>query len=144
MRPPTVEFELATLQTIATALAELDAPARARALQWLQQRFDLDIPSAPSEPTATASPAPEVAVSTLRIVPASLAASDEALSVETLGELFEGRTAEPNPDTQSVTGVLSEFVAEFQQIARDWDDACAPAADAEDADDPSSLLSAAS
>jgi hypothetical protein len=117
-----LDLELATMQAIATALAQLDPAARARTLQWLRQRFDVDIIPAPQ---ATAPSAPMTS-SPLRIVPAPVIASDESLSVETLDDLFDRRAPEPKADAtpQSVTGLLSELVAEFQDLARDWDDAC--------------------
>ena len=139
MVPQGLDLELATMQKIATALAQLDPAARARTLQWLGQRFDVD---ATPVPQAAAPSAPAI-VSPLRIVPAPVAASDETLSVETLGDLFDPHEAEPPAETapQSVTGMLSEFVAEFQQIAREWDDACStPVEPAR----PTRLLSAAS
>ena len=120
------------MQSTATALAKLDPAARARTLQWLCQRFDADVTPVAQ---AAAPPAP-VTLSPLRIVPAPVAATDETpdpaidetLSVEALSDLFDPRQAEPASapaaSTQSVTGLLSEFVAEFQQFAREWDDAC--------------------
>jgi hypothetical protein len=117
-----LDLELATMQHLATALSQLDPAARARTLQWLCQRFDTDITRLPHETAAPSASSP------LRIVPAPAAEPDEAM--ENLDDLFDTRQAAPAPERgpQSVTGLLSEFVAEFQQIAREWDDACgAPA-----------------
>lgn len=138
MLPQGLDYEIAAMQNIATALGQLDPAARARTLQWLNQRFSV----APA-PLAAAPSAP-VVVSPLRIVPMTAVASDEMLSVETLGDLFDARRAAPAPSaaaTPSVTGMLHEFVTEFQGIAREWDAACAAPADADDSDP---VLSAAS
>jgi hypothetical protein len=134
-----LDLELATMQKIATALAQLDPAARVRTLQWLGQRFDVDVTPVPQ---ATAPPALAI-VSPLRIVPAPVAVSDETLSVETLSDLFDPHETEPPAATapQSVTGLLSEFVAEFQQIAREWNDACSAPVEAPR---PARLLSAVS
>jgi len=50
--------------------------------------------------------------------------ADESLSVATLNDFFEARpmTVKTPP---SVTGLLHEFVAEFQDIAREWNVAAA-------------------
>ena len=85
-----------------------------------------------------------VAFAPLRVVPTpAAAASDENLSVDTLGDLFDRAHPLPAPEAapQTVTKLLSEFVAEFQHIAREWNDACgAPAG----TDRPARVLSAAS
>ena len=128
------------MQNIATALGQLDPAARARTLQWINQRFSVSPAPAP----LAAAPSAPVVVSPLRIVPATAVASDEMLSVEMLGDLFEARRpapAHPAAAPESVTGMLHDFVAEFQGIAREWDAACAAPADA---DDSEPVLSAAS
>jgi len=123
MVPQGLDLELATMQNIATALARLDPAARARTLVWLCQRFELE--TAPAQ-AAVASAAASTTVSPLRIVSAPVAAFDETLSIETLGEMFDRCEAKPKAETtpQSVTGLLSELVADFQGLARDWNDVC--------------------
>ena len=140
MVPKGLDFELATMQNIATALGQLEPSARARTLYWLRQRFHDD-----TTPVTHGAPGP-AAFSPLRVVPTPVSASDELLSVETLGDLFDPRQETPAVEAaeaapQTVTGMLTEFVAEFQQIAREWDDACSTPAEAHR---PVRLLSAAS
>ena len=114
--------ELATMQAIASALGRLDFSARTRVLHWLQARFD------PTAPVASlAVPAPVA----LRVVPSHVSASDEMLSVEALTDLFPALAARTTgPATVPVTAMLTEFVAEFQDLAREWDGACSAAAEA--------------
>jgi hypothetical protein len=123
-----LDLELSAMHDIAAALGELDPPARARVLHWLQERLHDE--AGPMQTAATA-PTPPATVPTLRAVPPPVSASDELLSVETLNELFEsdGPAAPAEAAPQPITGMLREFVAEFQDIAREWDGACdAPAA----------------
>ena len=129
------------------ALIELEPAARARILRWLQERFLVEAASVPSAATAPSFSS----VTPLRAVPRAVCASDELLSVETLDDLFvpcrvptsteiATATAPPPalalapaaaPAPQTITGMLTEFVAEFRDIAREWDDACAAPADAD-------------
>ena len=117
------------MQHIAAALGALDDPARARVLDWAAQRFRGELPAAQA-------PSPQVATPW----PASVKPGgpvDEALSVSTLGDLFVPNVeAEPTPSAagaeapvQPVTGMLHDFVVEFQSIARDWNVACADPTD---------------
>jgi hypothetical protein len=118
-----LDLELSIMQNVAVALGQLDPPARARVLHWLQERFELE--AAPSVEPATPAPA---ARTMLRAVPPPVTVADEALSVETLADMFSPRQATPPPDEaapKTITGLLTEFVTEFQDIAREWDDACA-------------------
>ena len=110
------------MQEIAMALGELDPAARARVLHWLHERFTAD-----STTFRAAAPAPvHATVTALRAVPPPVSAADEQLSVDTLEDLFSPREAKPAPAAApTITGMLTEFVAEFQNIAREWDDACA-------------------
>jgi hypothetical protein len=125
MVPQGLDLELATMQNIASALAELEPAARVRTLHWLRQRFDDDMTPAPH---ATAAPA---TVSPLRIVPTPSAPADDTLSIETLSDLFDRRQApEPEAAAKPVSALLTEFVAEFQDLAREWDGACDPPAEA--------------
>jgi hypothetical protein len=152
-----LDLELATMQSIATALARLDAAARARTLVWLRLRFDVDIVSAP--PTAAPDAVPTT-VPALQIVsnPTRVAVYDDALSVDTLGDLFDCGDANPpaqlfdyndaTPQAAAaaaaappVTGLLSQLAAGFQELARDWGNACSTPAEATTAPGP---LSAAS
>jgi hypothetical protein len=133
-----LDLELSTMHDVAAALGDLDPAARARVLHWLHERFHDE--AGPIQATAATAPAP---VTTLRAVSPPVSASDELLSVETLNELFESdapaapaeaATAAPQPVAeaapQPITGMLREFVAEFQDIAREWDGACDAPADA--------------
>ena len=138
-----LDRELSTMQDIAMALIDLEPAARARVLRWLQERFLVEATPAPSAATAPSFSA----VAPLRAVPRAVSASDELLSVERLDDLFVPcrvhtstaiATAPPPalapaaaPAPQTITGMLTEFVAEFQDIAREWDDACAAPADAD-------------
>ena len=116
-------LELAAMQVIASALGRLDPSARTRVLHWLQARFDDAVPAAATPVAARTAPA------ALRIVHSP--ASDEMLSVETLNDLFDPLAA-PAPEAalKPVTGLLTEFVAEFQNLAREWDGACDATAEA--------------
>ena len=115
-----LDLELSTMQNIALALGQLDPSARARVLHWLQERFEAASGVEPATPTAVRT--------MLRAVPPPVTVADEALSVETLADMFSPRQAAPRPDEaapMTITGLLTEFVTEFQDIAREWDDACA-------------------
>jgi hypothetical protein len=134
-----LDLELTTMQNLAVALGQLDPPARARVLHWLQERFELEAPSG----VESTMPAP-AARTMLRAVPPPVTVADEALSVETLADMFSPRQATPPPAEaapKTITGLLTEFVTEFQDIAREWDDACAVPVEAPS---PPRRLSAAS
>ena len=111
--------ELATMQVTASALGRLDPSARARVLHWLQERFDgATGPAAAIAVPVT--PAPPV----LRVVPPPADAADEFLSVETLRDLFTPLPADaPAASAAPIAVMLHEFVAEFQDLAREWDGA---------------------
>ena len=126
MVPQGLDSELSTMQELAMALGELDPAARARVLHWLLERFTAD-PTPSTSTFRAAAPAPlHATVTALRAVPPPVSAADEQLSVGTLEDLFSPREAKPAPAAApTITGMLTEFVAEFQNIAREWDDACA-------------------
>ena len=126
MVPQGLDSELSTMQELAMALGELDPAARARVLHWLLERFTAD-PTPFTSTFRAAAPAPlHATVTALRAVPPPVSAADEQLSVGTLEDLFSPREAKPAPAAApTITGMLTEFVAEFQNIAREWDDACA-------------------
>jgi hypothetical protein len=115
-----LQLELSTMQEIAVALSRLDPSARARVLRWVQDRFGLEgsspIESEQQAPTRT----------TLHAVPQPVL-TDEALSVAAIEDMFDAPSTAQTIEAPatSVTGLLTEFVAEFQDIAREWDDACA-------------------
>ena len=114
-----LDAELATMQGTALALGRLDPPARTRVLHWLQERFE-----GATEPAAAiavpATPAPPV----LRVVPPPTGAADEFLSVETLRDLFTPLPADaPAASAAPIAVMLHEFVAQFQELAREWDGA---------------------
>ncbi len=136
MVPKGLDSELSTMQDMAIALSGLNPAARARVLHWLQERFQ-------GNSTIDAwAPAPAT-FSPLRAVPAPVSAADEQLTVGALEDLFSPHVDQPAPlaATQTVTGLLTEFVAEFQNIAREWDDACAAPVEPQR---PARLLSAVS
>jgi hypothetical protein len=116
-----LDLELAAMHDIVTSLARLDAPARSRVLVWLRLRFDLD--ADPTEATDAETTAARVQ---MVAIPMPIADCDDTLSVEGLDELFDRRTVIPPgaPPPQAVGGLLSELVAEFQDLARDWDRGC--------------------
>jgi hypothetical protein len=112
--------ELAAMQDIATALEQLDPATRTRVLHWIQERFQTD--AAIAEAAAPVTPPTTVE---LRVVPSSAKATDEGLAIGALADFFEARgpkvqTESKEPGAQSVTGMLHEFVAEFQDLAREW------------------------
>jgi hypothetical protein len=121
-----LDLELSTMQNIATALAGLDAPARSRVLMWLRLRFDADeaVSAAPSEAAAFA----ETTGAPLRMVstPTAIADYDDTLSVDSLAELFDCPLVTPSlePPPPPAAGRFSGIVADFQDLARDWDHAC--------------------
>jgi hypothetical protein len=93
-------------------------------LHWLQERFEVDSTTVPA--SAAAGPA----IAPLRAI-ASAVSTDELLTVGTLDDLFDPRQAMPPPPAapQTISGMLTEFVAEFQNIAREWDGAGAGSAE---------------
>ena len=110
--------ELATMQAMASALGRLDPSARTRVLHWLQQRFD-----GAAAPEIAAPFVPALPV--LRVVPPPASAADDLLSVETLADLFTPLPARaPAASAPPIAVMLHEFVAEFQDLAREWDGAC--------------------
>jgi hypothetical protein len=121
-----LDLELSTMQNIATALAGLDAPARSRVLMWLRLRFDPDdaLSVTPSEASAIADTtgAPLQMLS----IPTAIADYDDTLAVGSLAEFFDCPLVTPSvePPPPPATGRFSGFVAEFQDLARDWDHAC--------------------
>jgi hypothetical protein len=135
-----LDLELATMQSIATALARLDEGARARTLLWLRLRFDLDTVAA--QPIAASASVPTT-IPALQVVstPTRVAVYDDALSVDTLGDLFDCADGNPRAELfdwndaqppaeaapQAVTGVLAQLAAGFQELARGWGSAPAEA-----------------
>jgi len=111
--------ELGAMQQIASVLIRLDPAARSRALHWIQKRFQDD-----SGPSVVLASPPRLALAlTTDASPVSMPepSADEALSVATLNDFFEAR---PNAvQTPSTAGLPRNFVAEFQDIAREWDTA---------------------
>ena len=118
------------MQQVAIVLSALDEPTRLRVLQWAIQRFDTEMPAA-----HRASP---LQAGRRLAGPDADAPADEGLSVSTLEDLFNPREPEahavPADETprQGVSGMLSEFVAEFQDVVREWNAASETPADAGD------------
>ena len=118
------------MQQIAGVLSALDEPTRVRVLHWAIQRFQADLPAALHASPLQAGP---------RLAgPSADAPADEGLSVSTLEHFFNprepGAHAMPADGTprQGVSGMLSEFVAEFQDVVREWNAASETPADAGD------------
>jgi hypothetical protein len=140
-----LDAELAAMQEIATALHRLDQPTRSRVLHWIVERFQADASFIVSGATSIASGA----VAGGPAVPASVEPRDETLSVETLNDLFEPsapavaapKAAQP---TQSITGMLQDLVAEFQDLAREWNEPDVRPADAKTVEPVPSVAPAAS
>jgi hypothetical protein len=132
------------MQEIATALHRLDQPTRARVLHWIVERFQADASFIVSGATSIAS----AAVAGGQAVPASVELRDETLSVETLNDLFEPSAPAVAPPkaqpTQSITGMLQDLVAEFQDIAREWNEPDVRPADAKTVQPVVSVAPAAS
>jgi hypothetical protein len=120
-----LDAELATMQVTALALGRLDPSARTRVLHWLRERFD-----GATEPAAAIAAAVAPAPPVLRVVPPPAGAADEFLSVDTLRELFTPLPAHaPAASAAPIAVMLHEFVAEFQDLAREWDGASDAPAD---------------
>lgn len=127
-----LQAELSAMQDIAVALRELDEPTRARVLHWAAERF-----VGTEAAAVVTAPAPPYTVATVaRLCPKPDPGQllDESLSVSTLSDFFDQEpqvSKEPaiEGSGQSVTGMLNDFVVEFQDIAREWNVACSRPAD---------------
>lgn len=117
--------ELAAMEGIADLLTRLpDAAARARVLQWVDAIFRQDEPA----------PSPMPAATPLHVVrPAAFqglkvdAPEDCYLSVGGEEDWFEKDSTPPPDDrlpeavsTEPVVSMIHGFVADFQKLARDW------------------------
>jgi hypothetical protein len=117
---PLLDAELAAMQQIAAIVGGLDAATRARVLRWAAERYMAHAPagvSAAHLPGDTPAEMPD--------------ASDETLSVSALDDFFDRREA-THPREQAAapaTGMLHEFVAEFQDMVREWNVAVGAPAD---------------
>ena len=128
-----LDAELSAMQQVALALAQLDEPTRLRVLHWTLERFQVDAsavartsqPASPSSPSSASSLDPN---------------ADEGLSVSTLEDFFPTgprriaavTDAAGVPERKGVSGMLSEFVAEFQDVVREWNAASDTQADEQD------------
>jgi len=136
-----LDTELAAMQEIATALHRLDQPTRARVLHWIVERFQADASFIVSGATSIASGAVAGGQAEASVQP-----RDETLSVETLNDLFEPSApavAAPKA-AQSITGMLQDLVAEFQDLAREWNEPDVRPADAKTVQPVASVAPAAS
>lgn len=123
-----LQTELSAMREIAVALSHLDEPTRARVMRWAEERFR-------GGATVVLPPPALYAVARTRPGADPPPNTDEALSVSTLDDFFdptvpkvsEERATEV-PD-QSVTGMLHDFVEEFQDVVREWNVACSVPAD---------------
>jgi hypothetical protein len=126
--------ELSAMQDIAMTLHRLDQPTRARVLHWIVDRFQTD-------PDFVVNSAPSIAPAAgteLRLVRPTAEGVDETLSMATLNDLFEPTiTVAPKIPVQtapqSITGMLQDLVAEFQGLAREWNEPESHPADKPDA-----------
>ena len=129
--------ELSAMQQVAVALAQLDEPTRLRVLQWAIDRFHVDL-SATSRAVVRQTGHESLAHSDTG------AEADEGLSVSTLEDLFNPSAPDPqaavpgDAPRQAVSGMLSDFAAEFQSVVREWN-----AADEVPADDRDQRASSA-
>jgi hypothetical protein len=125
-----LDAELSAMQQVALALAQLDEPTRLRVLHWTLERFQVDASAVartlqPASPSSSSSLDPQ---------------ADEGLSVSTLDDLFPPdpcrvATLPPaagEPERKGVSGMLNEFVAEFQDVVREWNAASDTQADEAD------------
>jgi hypothetical protein len=113
-----LQAELSAMQAIAIALAQLeDEVTRARVLHWANERFCQT--AVVASPVAPEAPSAVVGAPRLR----AEAAPDDGLSVSTLEAMFGGPKAHREP-SQSVNGLLREFVADFQDVVQEWNAAC--------------------
>ena len=123
-----LQVELSAMQDIAAALDRLDESTRTRVLRWAEERFQV------SAALVTA-PAPLYVVPGLRPKSDPDESGDESLSVSSLDDFFvrRGPKALKKPVTevpgQSVNGMLQDFVADFQDVVREWNMACDGPAD---------------
>ena len=123
--------ELSAMQQVATALAQLDEPTRLRVLHWAIDRFHVDVSAASRALVRQTGPGSLARSDTG-------APADEGLSVSTLEDLFNPRAPDTHAaaasDTprQAVSGLLTEFVAEFQNVVREWNAASEAPEDAGD------------
>jgi hypothetical protein len=111
------------MHQIGVIVGGLDAATRARVLRWAVERF-----------VATSLAAAEAvhgrAAEPVNTDPDMPAGSDETLSVAALEDFFDRREAAKRPRERErataapTTGMLHEFVAEFQEMVREWNVAC--------------------
>jgi hypothetical protein len=117
-----LQAELSAMQDIAFALSTLDEPTRARVLRWVDERFRSDVPIV-SPPSGSL-----YAVCDLPIVTAPGKGADDALNAFfDLCDADEPKLLKDAPvvvPTKSVPGMLNDFVADFQDIVREWNVAC--------------------
>ena len=112
------------MRVVAVALSQLDDAATcARVLQWAAARF------CPTNPVASvvAFPAPAAAAAvTLQPRPPAAPVPDDGLSVSMLGEWFDELEpqGESSQSSQSLNGMLHQFVAEFQDVVHEWNAVC--------------------
>jgi hypothetical protein len=121
-----VRTELAAMRSIAETLEGLpDNEARARVLRWAAEYFRVDQPERSSPPAPAAGlPAPRHADSDLAVAELSSYFEPRPEPVNAAEEFGE---PEPKPDTapakepdRGVLSMVHNFVAEFQKLARDW------------------------
>ena len=114
-----LQAELSVMQAVAVALAQLDdQETRARVLRWATERFCRIVPL-----PVVSRQGPSAKADAPQLPSDSAPAPDDGLSVSALGELF-GPDEPHREQSQSVNGVLCEFVADFQNIVHEWNAAC--------------------
>ena len=125
--------ELAAMEGISDLLAELpDAAARTRVLRWVDAIFRQDTPA----PAPVAAPTPLHMVRSVVFQESTVDAPDDCsltvgdldyLSVGDLDDWFDKDSVSPPDDrlpepvsNQPVVSMIHGFVADFQKLARDW------------------------
>jgi hypothetical protein len=124
--------ELTAMQAIASALSALpDGESRNRVLRWASEHFDSElVPTVVTSIRAAAPAAAEIVeidhAAGLLVQPCDLR---EPCDPENLDSLFEERQT-PGPvaaprgrKPKSVVSSLESFVADFQKLAHDWQNA---------------------
>jgi hypothetical protein len=115
--PADLQTELSAMRDIASALDRLDQPTRARVLRWTMERLQGDVPF-----LVTGMPGIALAAVSEWDVALPDHVTDESLSVGTLNDLFapDAPMVAKEPVTQSISAMLQELVAEFHDLAREW------------------------
>jgi len=120
-----LQSELETMAVVGRALGDLTDPAaRQRVLRWAAERFAADLAQTPS---------------TSQVIAPASSASDPALAVDSLSDIFsvvhdriESEEADdtlsfeqPAFEKQPLETMIRSFAADFQRFAEEWNGAAA-------------------